>query len=164
MSNNIKKFINWTEVKGWKLANRNDSNIVLPAHITERFQSIPEDFKSFLEMIDILIAPDEKVWFLSINDYCGSSDLAFNWNEFEKISLDSADGDNEWKQEIIKFWDRYLPVVMSVRNGYSYYAIDTQSTKNVVVYGYEPEFEEVEEVANSFSEFLELIMKNIIEI
>lgn len=101
---------------------------------------------------------------MSINDYCGSSDLAFSWNEFEKISLNSAEGDDDWKQEIIKFLDRYLPVIISVRSGYAYYTIDTKSSSGVVVYGFEPEFEEIEEVSNYFNEFLDLIIKNIIDI
>ena len=88
----------------------------------------------------MLIAPDGKAWFLSTNDYFGKSDLAFSWNEFEKISLDSAEGDTEWQQEIIKFLGRYLPVFLSVRNGYSFYAIDTQSLNGTVVYGIAPEF------------------------
>lgn len=165
MNNNIEKFMDWAKVKGWELKKCNNSQISLPYCISRRFQNIPDDFKRFLGMFDILIAPDEKVWFLSINDYYSNSDLAFSWNEFEQLSLDSAEDDIEWKQEIIKFWDRYLPVILSVRNGYSYYAIDTASPHGAVVYGVEPEFEEVEEVeevANSFNEFLELIIKNMV--
>jgi hypothetical protein len=48
------------------------------------------------------------------------------------MSLDSAEGDTEWKQEITKFWDRYLPIVLSVRDGYSYYATDTHNENNSI--------------------------------
>lgn len=164
MNNTIGNFIKWAEVEGWNLRYKIESNKVLPVYITERFQNIPDDFKAFLGMVDTLISSDEKAWFLSVNDYNGNSDLAFCWNEFEKLSLDSAETDNEWKQEITKFWDRYLPIIISVRGEYLYYAIDTTSSNGAVVYGLEPEFEEVTEIANSFKEFLELIMKNIIEI
>lgn len=51
---------------------------------------------------------------------------------------------------------------MSVKNEYSFYAIDILSKK--IVYGCEPEFEEVEIVADDFLKFLELIMKREIEI
>ncbi len=52
-----------------------------------------------------------------------------------------------------------MPAVLSVRSGYEYYAIDTDSPYGAVVYGCEPEFEEAKKVSDSFIEFLELIMR-----
>lgn len=57
-----------------------------------------------------------------------------------------------------------LPIVMSVNDGYSFYAIDLSNDKGAIVRGYEPEFEEVEKVANTIEDFFELIMLNKIEI
>ncbi|MCC8437763.1 SMI1/KNR4 family protein [Brevibacillus sp. M2.1A] len=76
------------------------------------------------------------------------------------MSLESACDDDSWKQEITKFWDRYLPIALSVRNGYTVYAIDLGSEFGSIVCGYEPEFEEVEQIASSFEQFLDKIMKN----
>ena len=84
-------------------------------------------------------------------------------NEFELLSLEAAMDDESWKSEITRWWDSYLPIVLSVENGYSFYAIDLTNDKGAIVHGYEPEFEEVEKVANTLEEFLELIMSNSIE-
>ena len=62
-----------------------------------------------------------------------------------------------------RWWGEKLPIVMSVDGGYSFYAIDLSNNKGTIVKGYEPEFEEVEEVASSIEEFFELIMLNKIE-
>ncbi|BAH45427.1 hypothetical protein BBR47_44500 [Brevibacillus brevis NBRC 100599] len=72
------------------------------------------------------------------------------------VSLESACDDDSWKQEITKFWDMYLPRALSVRNGYT----DLGSEVGSIVCGYEPEFEEVEQIASSFDQFLDKIMKN----
>lgn len=80
------------------------------------------------------------------------------------MSLEVAEDDQEWKEEITAWWDKHLPIIMSVDDGYSFYAIDLTDAKECIVKGYEPEFEEVEKVADSIEEFLDLIMSNEIEI
>lgn len=80
------------------------------------------------------------------------------------ISLEAAQNDSEWKTEIISWWDRYLPIVMSVQGGYSFYAIDLSDKKGRIVKGHEPEFEEVKKVADTLSDFFVLIMKNKIKL
>jgi hypothetical protein len=79
------------------------------------------------------------------------------------LSLEAAMDDEIWKSEITAWWDRYLPIVMSVEDGYSFYAIDVTEDQGAVVRGSEPEFEEVDKVANSFEQFLEFIMSNAIK-
>ena len=74
------------------------------------------------------------------------------------ISLDAADGDDDFISEITDFWNNHLPIIMSVGNGYEYYAIEIDS--GVIVFGFEPEFEEAETVADTFEEFLEKLMNN----
>ena len=73
--------------------------------------------------------PDETGWFLCIDDFNGTSDSAYTWNEFEQISLQAAEDshDEEWKRSIIQFWDDHLPIFLSVRSGYAYYAINNIS-------------------------------------
>ncbi|WP_370511691.1 hypothetical protein [Brevibacillus sp. AG162] len=53
-----------------------------------------------------------------------------------------------------------MPIALSVRNGYTYYAIDLGNEFGSIVCGSEPEFEEVEHIASSFDQFLDKIMKN----
>jgi hypothetical protein len=49
-----------------------------------------------------------------------------------------------------------------VKGEYEYYAINVENKK--IVYGYEPEFEESEIVANNFGEFLDKIINNKIKL
>jgi hypothetical protein len=45
-----------------------------------------------------------------------------------------------------------MPIALSMADGYSYYALRQDQT---VVFGREPEFEETEFIANSYTEFLQ---------
>ena len=101
-----------------------------------------------------------EAWFLCAEDFevNVNSDEGFQWNEWEIIGLRSAEDDEKWETEIRKFWDVHLPIVMSVKGFYSYYAIDVRDGS--IVYGEEPEFEECKTVAASFEDFMEKIVKN----
>ncbi|MED1946761.1 MULTISPECIES: SMI1/KNR4 family protein [Brevibacillus] len=156
----IIEFLTWAEEKGWEVKKRIDRELTLTNEIANRYPVIPEQFDQFLKRVDTCVAADEKSWFLCVNDYNREVELAFSWDEFKKISLESACDDDSWKQEITKFWDRYLPIALSVRNGYTYYAIDLGSEFGSIVCGSEPEFEEAEQIASSFNQFLDKIMKN----
>lgn len=78
------------------------------------------------------------------------------------VSLEGAEGDAEWENEIKEFWDNHLPIIMSVKCGYSYYAISMKNGS--IVQGAEPEFEECEVIAGSFEEFIKKIIKKEISI
>ena len=80
------------------------------------------------------------------------------------MSLEAAQGDDEWKGEIEAWWKHKLPIIMSVKNGYSFYAIDLDSETSAIIKGEEPEFEEAEIVAKDFYEFLNMLMSSKIEI
>jgi len=51
---------------------------------------------------------------------------------------------------------------MTVKGNYSFYAIDVRNVPGAIFYGYEPEFEEIEKVSDSFLDFLRRIMKGTI--
>ena len=114
-------------------------------------------------MVKRCVTPNEKTWFICEDEFNNSSDTDFKWNEYELLSLEAAMGDDSWKSEITAWWDRHLPIVMSVDDGYSFYAIDLTNDKGAIVHGCEPEFEEVEKVANTLEQFFELIMSNSLE-
>ena len=97
------------------------------------------------------------------DEYNDNSELAFKWTEFELISLEAAEGDDDWKSEIKSWWNNKLPIVMSVDGRYSFYAIDFCNGESIVK-GYDPEFDETELVAKNVEEFLKLIVNNIIEL
>lgn len=144
--------------QGWKVETR--PNPPLPKWVAERYHNIPDLWRQFTATVSELYNGDETTWFLCAEDYDSRLDHAWQWNEWEKLSLKSAEGDRAWEDEIRAFWDRHLPIVMSLKNGYSYYAISMED--GAVVYGAEPEFEECGQAAGSFPEFLAKIMDGTI--
>ena len=164
MSKKYSEFIKWAKEKNWGLIEKNESSLKLNDEITLRYKGIPNEYIEFLKIVKQLISPSEKTWFLCEDEYNDNSDIAFKWNEFELLSLEVAIDDDEWKSEITSWWNKKLPIVMSVDDGYSFYAIDLSNNKGTIVKGDEPEFEEVEEVASNIEDFFELIMLNKIEI
>ena len=80
----------------------------------------------------------------------------------EMLGLEAAENDAAWKDEIKKFWDRHLPVFLSLEGGYAYYAISIK--EGSIVYGSEPEFEECQIVADSFENFMEKIISKKIRL
>ena len=148
------------KAQGWKAETQ--TNPPLPKWITDRYYNLPELWLQFIGTVSELFSGDETTWFLCAEDYDSRLDHAFWWNEWERLSLESAEGDEVWEAEIKSFWDRHLPIVMSVADGYAYYAISMED--GAVVYGREPEFEACEQVAASFPEFLAGIMDGAISL
>lgn len=163
MNKKIDEFIIWANENGWDITKKSGVQLNLDSSIISRYNEIPNEYLDFLSMVKKCITPNEKAWFICEDEFNNSSDIAFKWNEHELLSLEAAMDDYIWKSEITTWWDNYLPIVMSVDGGYSFYAIDLTNDKDAIVRGYEPEFEEVEKVANTLEEFLELIMSNSIE-
>lgn len=154
------QFLDHMRTRGWRV--EIGPNPPLPPWITERYHSLPELWLQFTGEVRELFGPDETTWFLCAEDYDTRLDQAWRWNEWEELSLQSAQSDESWAGEIKAFWNEHLPIVLSVQNGYAYYAISM--TDGCVVYGSEPEFEECTLVAGSFAEFLEHIMDGTIQI
>ena len=139
---------------GWKIA-RLDRNAPLPSTVAQRYAWAPCGVMDFVAGIGEAMSPDDKAWILSAVDYAGTSEKAFAWNEWELIELSAAEDDDSWKSEVTHFWDQHLPILMSLKDGYAYFAIE--QTNNTVVVGEEPEFEETTPLAASLSELLEMI-------
>jgi len=164
MNKSCSEFINWAKDNGWNITLRSETELKLCDSIVSRYKEIPLGFIEFLKNIKQCISPSEKTWFICESEYNNDSDIAFKWNEFELISLRAAEDDKEWESEIISWWDNHLPIVMSVNEGYSFYAIDLSDNLGAIVKGFEPEFEEVEKIANNIEDFLELLYNNSIEL
>lgn len=163
MNKKFKEFISWAKDNGWDVIDKDKEEINLELSIISRYKEIPIEYQEFLKLVKHCISPSEKTWFICENEYNGDSDSEFKWNEFELLSLEVAKNDKEWELEISKWWEKHLPIVMSVDDIYSFYAIDLVEDTGAILKGYEPEFEEVEKVANNIEEFFELIMTNRIE-
>ncbi len=156
----IARFLNYMRAKGCQV--EMESPPPLPQWITGRYHNLPHLWLQFVGTVSELFSPDETVWFLCAEDYDTRLDHAWRWNEWEQLSLENAQGDQEWTGQIKDFWDQHLPIVLSVRDGYAYYAISMADGS--VVYGRGPEFEACETAAASFAEFLERIMDGTIQI
>lgn len=160
----IKEFIEWAKISSWDIKEHENHTVNLCDKVTGRYKVIPYEYLEFIKQIKQIISANEKSWFLCEEEYNGKSDITFKWNEFEILSLEVAEDDIEWKNEIQKWWNRYFPILMSVDNGYSFYAIDTENEKGAIVYGCEPEFEQVDIVADNFMKFLDMIVNKEIEL
>lgn len=158
------EFVAWAKQNGWEVTEKSDPHLHLSSSIASRFKELPNEYAAFLSTVAKCITPNEATWFICEDDFNTNSDTAFKWNEFELLSLEAAAGDADWRSEITAWWDNYLPIVMSVDDGYSFYAIDLTRDRGAIVRGAEPEFEEVDKVANTFEQFLAMIMSNAIEL
>ena len=154
-------FRRWAVSHDWIIKDSN-SKCKLSTTIVERYKKIPSDWLSFINKFNVCMNSTETTWFLLNENYMPKNENEWRYNEFEILSLESAQDDNEWIKEIHDFWDNNLPIIMSVGNGYEYYAIEIKS--GAIVHGIEPEFEDVEKVANSFNDFINLIIDGKIEI
>lgn len=148
------KFEEWAKKNNWKITKQTKD---LPSDILERYSNIPESWLSFIEGYGSIMNNKENIWFLTVENFYPKSEDEWRYNEFELISLDTADEDEDFISEITNFWNNHIPIIMSVGNGYEYYAIELDSGN--IVSGFEPEFEEAETIAESFDEFLEMIIK-----
>lgn len=142
--------------------NQNDK---LNLTILDRYSNLPKDYLTFLIDLKYCVAKDEKSWFNTIADFNGTTDNGFRWNEFELMILeDYEDETDEDAKEIIKFWDKHIPILMSCRNFYCYFAISLFPDKyGQIVYGSEPEFEETVFVESDFLEFMKKLTNKTLD-
>ncbi|WP_454880783.1 SMI1/KNR4 family protein [Sphingobacterium detergens] len=133
--------------------------------ILERYGNLPKDYLIFLTDLENCVAKDEKSWFNTIGDFNGTTENGFRWNEFELMILeDYEDETDEDAKEIIDFWNKHIPILMSCRNFYCYFAISLHSDNyGQIVYGNEPIFEETEFVADNFLEFMDKLTNKTLD-
>lgn len=122
----------------------------------QRFTSIPNDYRNFLNQFSLLVNKNETTWFNSISDFNETNNESeFKWNEFELISIAAFEDDPKEQDKIKLFWNNHLPIILSVQNGYSFFAIGTNNENfGKIYYGEEPEFEEVALIADDLKSFL----------
>ncbi|MBP1532639.1 MAG: hypothetical protein IK999_00705 [Ruminococcus sp.] len=141
----LNEFLEWAKNNGWNVIPTCDKTD-LPDEIKRRYD-IPSQWYSFICSFQICEDRSQTKWFLTPKDYY-PQDKGFQWNDLELQSLEYADNDSG----IIAYWDKHLPIFISVDGEYSYYAINTENG-NIVV-GYEPEFEVSSVVADDFYTFI----------
>ena len=128
----------------------------LPQICGNRFPWLPADVADFLCNFDSVISPDQKAWLITWLELSGESDSSFAWNQWELDSLSAAEGVGDWQADIRGFWDDHFPILLSVKSAYAFVAIRKDTA---IVIGEEPEFEETVEIANGFSEFIQMLYK-----
>ncbi len=141
---------------GWRYQAGSNTSHVMPEHISARYQSLPNELLSFLGSFCSCADPADTSWFISFDTarYPG----AFQYNEFELMSLEGAADGTSFAASVRAFWDGHFPILLSVAGSYQYFAYVLHGPEQgSVVYGYEPEFEEPAAVAPSLSEFLALL-------
>ena len=157
----IEKFLMYMEECGWKIEMK-EKREDLPETVKSRYKHVPEIWSELITTVQSMISSDETTWFLCKDDYDPQKDKAFQWNEWELLSLEGIENDAEWESEIKEFWNQHLPMILSVKDGYSYYAISMENGS--IVKGSEPEFEECEWVADSFEDFMKKIMNRELQL
>jgi hypothetical protein len=156
MNTEVESQLRTLRAAGWRVERVADGRRhSLPAEIVQRYPWIPPEFREFAEQTKAAVSADEKAWLLTAADFAGESDAAFAWNEWERQSLDATDGDATLAEHIRLFWDEHLPILMSVKSGYAYFAIERTTLR--VVCGEEPEYEQPSPLASSFAELLGLL-------
>ena len=121
-----------------------------------RYHWVPSSVWDFICATNLVVAPDQQSWFLTGRDYCGQSNSAFTWDEWEVQSLEAAAGDDEWCGDIKHFWDTHLPLAASVRDGYEFLALERDGL--CVVVGAAPDFEDVSRMAASVGDLFQMIV------
>ena len=157
MENFVTRVCTALHQQGWTVLKQDAAPYQLPQSVSGRYHNLPAEWVEFLSCVRSCMSAEETTWFLCQDDFERQDKDSFRWNEWELMSLQAAidDQDAEWQNSIKAFWDNHLPVCLSVKGGYGYYAI--RLSDGAVVHGTEPEFEETREAAPSFGRFLEMI-------
>ena len=151
----IDEYLALLRSKGWTITEASGA-AELNDEVRRRYARVPEQYLKFLSRVASCVNKDETVWFLCVADYNGTSEAGFAWNEFEKIDLEGAGDDTEWRDETVAFWDNHLPFLLSVAGEYAHRSFRvTGETFGSVVDGYE-DVTAVSDFATSFADFIRL--------
>ena len=160
MDETLKLFEQWCKSNNWTIE-KNDTTAIFPEKIIQRYpMAVKSDYLQFLNFFKKCISDNKQSWFLCENEYNKeSTETEFSWNDMELMGLESTQDDEEEHEKIKRWWNNYLPILFSTRDGYSHFSMSLQKNSfGQIVEGYEPMFEDVTIVANSLNEFLEKIM------
>ena len=143
------------------LIQKTGQNNALHGAFLERYPNLPNDYKSFLNEFVLVANKEDTTWFLSVTDFNDEAlEEGFAWNEFELQSLTVFEGDEVSQAVVREFWDAHLPIVLSVKGGYSFFAIGVAEVNfGKIYFGEEPEYEDVVFVADSFTKFFDQIKR-----
>lgn len=105
----INAFVTHMKEIGWDIVLNEKQDNDIPKTLTDRYANIPQEWLEYVKSVKHMVSPDETTWVLGAEDFEVQGDKAFQWNEWELMSLESAGNDEEWKRSIGKFWNQHLP-------------------------------------------------------
>ena len=114
-----------------------------------RYAWVPDSVRDFQRWTARAENPDRTAWFILQAELEGTSDCAFSWDAWERMSLDAAEGDGPFGAGVRAFWDDHYPIVQHVT---TYGHLSLRHDGLTIVSGMEPEFEECSPVAGNFDE------------
>ena len=153
----LNAYLDVLRAAGWRVELTSGGGTTLNESFTLRHPRVPDDYRQFLDHVKFCANADETVWFLCGDDYNGTSEFDWAWNDMEKIGLEGAEGNQEKAAKVVEFWNRHLPFMYSVGGDYAYLAFRTTGEAfGSIVDGYDIALTEVTDVARSFAEFITL--------
>ncbi|WP_320200663.1 hypothetical protein RMR16_024910 (plasmid) [Agrobacterium sp. rho-13.3] len=122
---------------------------------------LPEKYLEFLSVCQKVQSPSDNAWFLMLEDFARETDTCFRWNEFEMLSQEAA-LDLRDSERIRMFWNQHLPILMSVKDGYSFIALKISKDFDYhIVVGREPDFEDTYDLCHSIENFFSIFSGHI---
>lgn len=88
----VEAFLTYMKGQGWNVELNEKQEHRLPKTIEERYTNIPQQWLDFISTVKSIINNDNTTWFLCEDDYSIQEEDTFRWNEWELISLESAEG------------------------------------------------------------------------
>lgn len=159
MTVDIDDYASQLVARGWTIV-ANENPLDLPVHIKARYGDVlPSHYLEFVRKFELVFAP--KAWFVTSAVFAGATPVAFAWNEWERQSIEAAGEDAKLAENVAKFWDRHIPLVMSVKDCYAHFSLNLDG--GAVVRGEEPDYEDVAPCATTLDDFLRLVISGALE-
>ena len=142
--------------RGWVIRESTGAIPLLPDDVRARYPAVPPEVTRFLEQFDVAHNADENVWFLTPTDFRQSDPEGFQWNEYERMALETEAGRPESQSAVRAFWNDHLPIMLAVHSDYDYLAVRVAGPEaGSIVHGFAPDWEQPSRVARSLEEFLQ---------
>ena len=88
-----------------------------PQRVLARYPWLPQEYLDFVVGLEEFASRDETRWILAPSDFDIGLDHAFTHNAWERLSIDSAEGDSDLISAITAFWDAHVPIFFDVSDG-----------------------------------------------
>ena len=142
------------KVRRWNISLSNFDSAPLPNALAIQYAALPTSFIQWLGVFDLCVNEAQTSWFLSRQDYFGSAEAEFRWNEIQFLSLEACETQDE-RKKVTTFWKEHFPIALAVHSSYDYLAISLAASNfGAVVHGSAPEWESPSTISSSFNEFL----------